>query len=86
MFKVAVWLAVTSYRDPDQVWEYLQYAVVLIEMFKTPQNWKEEMKRRRKNAEKKARERRAEKNWLLFIPKVIALVKIKKGKGLTESV
>jgi hypothetical protein len=86
MFKVAVWLAVTSYRDPDQVWEYLQYAVVLIEMFKTPRNWKEEMKRRRKNAEKKARERRAEKNWLLFIPKVIALVKIKKGKGLTESV
>ena len=39
LFNVAVWLSVTGYRNPDQIWEYLNYAMVLISILIAPHEW-----------------------------------------------
>ena len=56
LFKVAAWMTVTWFQNPDVLWEYLTYAMIVGEILKAPKEWKmkfDERKLRQQEEERK---------------------------------
>merc|ERR1712127_991671 len=51
MFKVFVWMSMTFCLNPQAIWKYLSYGLIVSEILKAPKKWKllvmEKMKRKK---------------------------------------
>jgi len=94
LFKVAAWMTVTWFQNPDVFWEYLTYAMIVGEILKAPKEWKikfDERKLRQEEERKNQRKKTMDSTWRVvssaskWRKKAVASA-TKKKKGLDSAI